>query len=147
MLAATPHHSTFCVWYGQSFGKPSLPLGHVWLGKMRDSHLSPCYQFVRPLVVLFAFAKFQINPWSVRLFALCADQKFPFGHQVPKVILLHMGKKDTFLWLEARHSHLLVCTLYPVASNTPKAKCHEAYRDWKSPGSRTEALAVIPNSL
>lgn len=43
----------------------------------------------------FAFVKFQINPPSLGLLALCADQKFPFGLQVARVALLHMGKKTS----------------------------------------------------
>lgn len=47
----------------------------------------------------FASVKFQINPPSIRLLALCADQKFPFGLQVVRVALPHMRKKtSSFTW-------------------------------------------------
>lgn len=144
------HHTLqhFVVWHGQSFGKPFLPLGHVWWGEMQDSHISPCYQFVGPLVVLFAFAKFQIPPPSTSICTSCR-QEISLRTSSSKGNPPAHGKKDIFLWLEARHSHLLVCCLHSVASNIPKAMCHKAYPDWKSPGSsfRTEAPAVIPNSL
>lgn len=76
----------------------------------------------------FAFVKFQINPPSLRLLALYADQKFPSGLQVARAALPRIGKKTSSfdLGLDTATGS---CALMPMASNAHKPMFHAAYPD------------------